>query len=103
LLARVGGLINRIRNRPDVFVLSPTFTPYHVFGFSKKSLRALLSKHGFTIEKIHVHARVKSRSTGGLSGGVIAAVELSLHSIANLIGMASNMYVWARYSNSPEN
>ena len=103
LLARVGGLVNRILNRPDVFVLSPTFTPYHVFGFSKKSLRALLSKHGFKIEKIHVHARVKSRSTGGVGGGIVAAVELSLHFIANLIGMASNMYVWARYSNSPEN
>lgn len=103
LLARVGGLINRIRNRSDIFILSPTFPPYHVFGFSKRSLRALLSKHGFKIDRIRVHAKVKSRSTGGLRGQTIAAVEASLHFIANLIGMASNMYVWARYSRRAEN
>lgn len=102
LLTHFGGLINHIRNRPEVFFLSPTFTPYHVFGFSKRSLRALLSKHGFRIEKVRVHARIKSRSTGGIRGGIIATVELSLHFIANLIGMASNMYVWARYSHHPE-
>jgi len=103
LLARVGGLINRIRNRPDIFILSPTFPPYHVFGFSKRSLQALLSKYGFKIERINVHAKVKSRSTGGLRGQVIAGVEMSLHFIANKIGMASNMYVRARYSQRGEN
>jgi hypothetical protein len=103
LLARVGGLVNRIRNRAEIFILSPTFPPYHVFGFSKRSLRALLFKHGFKIDRIRVHAKVKSRSTGGLKGKVIAIAEMSLHFIANLIGMASNMYVWARYTHRPEN
>jgi SAM-dependent methyltransferase len=98
LLARLGGLINRIRNRPEIYVLSPTFSPYHVFGFSKKSLRALLDKYGFKIDRISVHAKIKYHFSGGFKGAVIAAAELSAHFVANLIGMASNMYVWARYS-----
>jgi SAM-dependent methyltransferase len=102
LLARVGGLINRIRNRTDIFILSPTFSPYHVFGFSERSLGVLLAKYGFNIQRIRVHAKVKSRSTGGVKGRVISVAELSLHFIANLIGMASNMYVWARFTNPPE-
>jgi len=97
LLARVGGLINHIRRRPEVFVLSPTFPPYHVFGFCKQSLSTLLSKHCFVIDRYRVQAKVKVPHMGGVRGKLIAAVEMTLHFIANLIGMASNMYVWAHY------
>lgn len=100
LLAIIGGIVNRIRKRPEIFNLSPTFTPYHVFGFSKKSLQILLLKHGFQIERYRVHAKIKARDSGGLRGKAIAAAEMTLHLIANLIGMASNMYVWARYTRS---
>ena len=103
LLARIAGLINKIRNRPEIFVLSPTFSPYHVFGFSRQSLRALLSKHGFKIDRIRVHAKAKYYLAGGFTRQVIAAAEMSIHFVANLIGMASNMYVWARYSNMESN
>jgi len=97
LLARVGALVNRLSNRPDVFVLSPTFPPFHVFGFSKRSIGVLLKKHGFVIDRLRVHARVKSRSTQrGVTGYVLSLAEISLHFIANMTGTASNMYIWAR-------
>lgn len=40
-----GNLYQRIRMRNWVVNLAPTFPPYHVFGFSARSLRALLAKH----------------------------------------------------------
>ena len=42
----VGNLYQRLRLRDWVVNLAPTFEPYHVFGFSPRSLRALLAKHG---------------------------------------------------------
>ena len=42
----VGNLYQRLRMRDWVVNLAPTFEPYHVFGFSPRSLRALLAKHG---------------------------------------------------------
>lgn len=42
----LGNLYQRARLRDWVVNTAPTFPPYHVFGFTPKSLRALLSKHG---------------------------------------------------------
>lgn len=42
----LGNLYQRLRFRNWVVNLAPTFSPYHVFGFSPRSLRSLLAKHG---------------------------------------------------------
>lgn len=42
----LGNLYQKARRRDWVVNLAPTFPPYHVFGFTPKSLRALLAKHG---------------------------------------------------------
>lgn len=41
----LGNYYQKLRGRDWVVNLAPTFPPYHVFGFSPKSLRALLAKH----------------------------------------------------------
>ena len=46
LYFRIGNFYQRLRLRDWVVNLAPTFSPFHVFGFSPKSLRALLAKHG---------------------------------------------------------
>ena len=42
----LGNLYQKARLRDWVVNLAPTFEPYHVFGFTPKSLRLLLAKHG---------------------------------------------------------
>ena len=44
-----GKVVARFRRSKGVLNLSPTFSPFHVYGFNPKSLRALLSKHGFDL------------------------------------------------------
>jgi SAM-dependent methyltransferase len=56
LYFRVGNLYQKLKRRDWVVNLAPTFSPFHVFGFSPKSLRALLSKYGFRPEQWHVYA-----------------------------------------------
>ncbi len=45
LYFRIGNIYQRLRRRDWVVNLAPTFSPFHVFGFSPRSLRALLTKH----------------------------------------------------------
>ena len=42
----LGNLWNRVQGKDWVVNLAPTFPPYHVFGFNRHSLTALLRKHG---------------------------------------------------------
>jgi SAM-dependent methyltransferase len=45
---RAGNLFYRLHRKDWVVNLAPTFSPYHVFGFSRRSLTALLRKHGLS-------------------------------------------------------
>ena len=67
LFNHIGNLYFRIQGKNWVTQLSPTFSPYHVQGFTKKSIHVLLRNAGFTVECLKVfsgpvflpHARLK--------------------------------------------
>ena len=46
LFFKAGNLYQKARGRRWCVNLAPTFSPFHVFGFSPRSLRKLLAKHG---------------------------------------------------------
>jgi 2-polyprenyl-3-methyl-5-hydroxy-6-metoxy-1,4-benzoquinol methylase len=46
----MGNLWMRLRGRDWVVNLAPTFSPYHVFGFSRRSLTSMLQRHGLEPE-----------------------------------------------------
>jgi 2-polyprenyl-3-methyl-5-hydroxy-6-metoxy-1,4-benzoquinol methylase len=96
LMAHIGNAIGRIRRTRTVLNLSPTFTPFHVYGFSRKALERLLTKHGFVIEERWVWAAPGVRSDGGLKDRARSAVATQINRLANRTGTASNQYVWAR-------
>ena len=95
LLTWIANAYERLRGTGTVLNLSPTFAPYHVYGFSPKSLEALLTKHGFAIEELHIHANPTIPSRSG-SDRVKAFVATQVGRVANLTRSASNMTVWAR-------
>jgi 2-polyprenyl-3-methyl-5-hydroxy-6-metoxy-1,4-benzoquinol methylase len=72
LYFRVGNLYQKLRGRDWVVNLSPNFSPFHVFGFSPKSLRALLSKHGFRPEVWQVYG---GKSWVPARGGLVSVLE----------------------------
>jgi SAM-dependent methyltransferase len=72
LYFRLGNLYNRLRGRDWSVNLSPTFEPYHLFGFNPRSLRALLAKHGLRVALWRCyggHAELPGR------GGLVGALE----------------------------
>lgn len=72
LYFKAGNLYLKLKRRDWVVNLAPTFEPYHVFGFTPKSLRALLAKHNFTPKIWYVFA---GKSEVPLRGGVIGHLE----------------------------
>ena len=97
LLTVMGNALNRMRGNLGVFNLSPTWIPYHVFGFNPHALRTLLKKYRFEIMGIRIFAIPTIPSSGSDSGDRFKTfVGTQINRLANVIGRASNMYVWAR-------
>ncbi|HEY4013128.1 MAG TPA: methyltransferase domain-containing protein [Polyangiaceae bacterium] len=96
LLSIVGNAVNRLVRTGAVYNLSPTWTPYHVFGFNPKSLRIVFEKHGFVIEELHVRAAPKLSSDGSGKDRARAWVGTQINRVANLVRLAANMDGWAR-------
>lgn len=96
LMTHIGNAVGQLMGRRTVLNLSPTFTPFHVYGFSRRALEMLLGKHGFTIEERTVWASPKVRSAGGVKDKFASMAATQINRLANLTGTASNQYVWAR-------
>lgn len=58
LYMRVGNLYMKCLGRDWCVNLAPTFPPYHVQGFSPKSLRTLLDRVGFDIVELKIEGKV---------------------------------------------
>jgi SAM-dependent methyltransferase len=95
LLGFVGNTLNRLRGSEAVLHLSPTFRPYHVFGFDRRSLDTLLAKHAFRIRAMRIRAEPRIPSSPQLADRVKSRVGEQIMKLANLTRTASNMFVWA--------
>lgn len=102
LLMMVGNAAMRIRGSRAVLNLQPTWEPFHVFGFSPRTLEHLLVKSGYVVESIRVHASAQIRhKDGDLADSVRSFVGTQINRVANATGLASNMFVWARKLRDP--
>lgn len=87
--------IGNLYSRPWSINLSPTFSPYHVVGFSPASIRRALDISGFDIHEL---STVKYANT--LPGGSIRrnlerfVMGVSLH-VGQWIGRGDGLLVWA--------
>lgn len=87
LYFRVGNLYQKLRRRDWVVNTAPTFSPFHLFGFGPRSLRALLGKHGLKPRDWRVYG---GRAMVPAHGGVVGAAEqLAAHAVTALSNMGS--------------
>jgi SAM-dependent methyltransferase len=92
----LGNLYQRIRGRDWVVNLSPTFPPYHVFGFTPKALRCLLQVSGFESIRLKTYATcavVETRNSP-VPAGVRQLVRWILW-LGELAGAGTYMDAWA--------
>ncbi|HCA59075.1 MAG TPA: hypothetical protein DEP46_13965 [Blastocatellia bacterium] len=97
LYFRVGNAYQRLRGRDWCVNLAPTFSPFHVFGFSPKALRKLLSKYGLSPVYWNVYpgtSLVPSR--GGIVGLVESAASKVVTGISSYGELGTYIETWAR-------
>jgi SAM-dependent methyltransferase len=91
----LGNLYQKLRGRDWCVNLTPTFEPYHVFGFNPCSLRALLSKHGLAVRDWRVYggeSMVPARA--GLLGGLEQAAARAATALSNMGQLGTYIETW---------
>jgi SAM-dependent methyltransferase len=92
----VGNLYQKLRGREWCVNLAPTFSPYHVFGFSSRSLRKLLSKHSLKPMVWRVYPGVSLvGSRGGVVGFAESVASKTVTSLSRFGGMGTYIETWA--------
>jgi SAM-dependent methyltransferase len=96
LYFQVGNIYQKCLGRDWVVNLSPTFPPFHVFGFGPKSLKALLAKHGLRQTDWHVYG---GHSVLASRGRVIGMIEVmashAISAISNIGSLGTYIETWA--------
>lgn len=93
---RLGNLYQRMHRRDWVVNLSPTFPPYHVFGFTPRSMRCLAKLTGFDIVELKTYAASAVIDTRESPvSPVIRPVVRWLLGVSERIGAGTYMDVWA--------
>jgi 2-polyprenyl-3-methyl-5-hydroxy-6-metoxy-1,4-benzoquinol methylase len=97
LYFKVGNAYQRLRGRNWCVNLAPTFPPYHVFGFSPKSLKRLLAKHHLKPEVWRVYAGTSLVPNGGGVAGLVESVGSKIITALSSIGETGTyIETWAR-------
>lgn len=96
LTMRIGNLYMRARGRNWAINLSPTFSPFHVVGFSPTSLRNTLASIGFDIHTLDVPKWNNALPQGTTIGQRIERLGLGIvQSLGKLVGMGDGITCWA--------
>ena len=95
LFFRLGNLYQRLRGRDWVVNLSPTFPPYHVFGYTPVALRRLLDYAGFDTVKLETYATpaVFETSTSPVHAKLRPLLGLALR-VGERMGAGTYMDAW---------
>ena len=97
LFFKAGNLYQKVRGRKWCVNLAPTFSPFHIFGFSPRPLKKLLAKHGLTPHVWNVYggtSHVPSR--GGLVGKVESLGSHAVTRLSDLGEMGTYIQTWAQ-------
>jgi SAM-dependent methyltransferase len=96
LYFQVGNFYQRLRGRDWVVNLAPTFSPFHVFGFSPHSLKALLEKHGLRPEYFRVYpGRAMVPPRPGIVGELERLAANVVTSLSKLGSLGTYIETWA--------
>jgi SAM-dependent methyltransferase len=97
LYFKVGNASQRLRGRDWCINLAPTFSPYHVFGFSPKALKALLAKHGLKPEVWNVYSGTSLLPTRkGIIGKAESIGSRLVTALSGFGDMGTYIETWAR-------
>jgi 2-polyprenyl-3-methyl-5-hydroxy-6-metoxy-1,4-benzoquinol methylase len=97
LYMKIGNLYMRLLGRNWVVVLAPTFSPYHVQGFNKQSLKALMQNSDFEVKELNVFGQINRQTgTNTTRKKIEYHIAKGVNWIGNTTGNGMYMDVWAQ-------
>ena len=96
LLTIIGNFLNKLLLRKACYNLAPTWTPYHIYGFNRRSMEMLLNKNQITPISFRVRGDSHVSTSSNLKGRILGCFVELINYIGNKIGLGNNMYFWAR-------
>jgi SAM-dependent methyltransferase len=99
LFFKLGNLYNKIRRTGATVNISPTFSPFHVFGYSKRAVIKLLAAYGLQPVRLTVHVgAIPLPRRSGLRGRIESLGVKTAKVISAITGQGAHMDLWARKS-----
>lgn len=96
LFFKVGNFYQKLRRSDWCVNLSPTFTPFHIFGFSPKSVKMLLAKHNFGIKKFGVFGGISRVPAGdGIREKLESQAARAITAASNVGNLGTYIMGWA--------
>jgi len=96
LYFKMGNLYQRLCGRDWVVNIAPTFSPFHVFGFDPRSLRALLAKHGLKPLRWRVYpGQAMVPSLSGLAGRLESVAAHAVTALSRFDSLGTYIETWA--------
>jgi 2-polyprenyl-3-methyl-5-hydroxy-6-metoxy-1,4-benzoquinol methylase len=96
LYFKMGNFYQRLRGRDWVVNIAPTFSPFHVFGFSPRSLKAVLAKHDLAPKFWRVYpGRSMVPSRPGLVGEVERLAAKAVTFASSIGELGTYIETWA--------
>jgi SAM-dependent methyltransferase len=97
LFFRMGNLYNKLRGTGATVNISPTFSPFHVFGYGKHSVIKILAAHKFEIARLTIHTGIVPLSRRkGMQAAIEAAGVAAVQTVSKLTGQGVHIDLWAR-------
>lgn len=90
--------IGNLYSHPASINLSPTFSPYHVIGFSSQSVATALKLSGFDVVDLATVKYSNALPGGSLKRNIERFAMGIIQSIGYIIGKGDGLVVWARKS-----
>ena len=95
LFFKLGNAYQKLRGRQWSVNLSPTFPPFHIFGFSPNALRTLLKKYDLEPKVWKVYGGTSLVPANGFVGRLESLASKAVTSISNLGQMGTYIQTWA--------
>jgi SAM-dependent methyltransferase len=96
LYFKIGNLYQKLRGRSWVVNIAPTFSPFHIFGFGPRSLRALLAKHGLEPRRWRVYpGRSMVPARAGIFGKLETVAARAVTALSRLDSLGTYIETWA--------
>tara|TARA_X000000950_G_scaffold241694_1_gene295475 strand:+ start:558 stop:1481 length:924 start_codon:yes stop_codon:yes gene_type:complete len=92
-------LVMKILRKKQCLNLQPTWQPYHLFGFNRKSIKKILNKYDFKILNISIWSPPKPSFKVNKKNFLIYLTIFLINIFGNLISLSQNMFVYARKIN----